>query len=1434
MPINPRPIPKNDVDDWTAVNLFPDSNAAGRGMPKVSADDSDWTTVDLFAKPEEPVARTIGGTIKDIGVSVAKGVIGLGEAAVGLADIPTFGIVGKTMEGYLGYDPKKTQEFLGEFYSPVQKKAFGEVEQAVGFLGTIKESLKHPSTIGHYAIESFPLMLGGASAARGLLAIGMKSPLLAGAIGEGIVSAGAAAEQTRQQTEDGLLTAKQALIPAISGAGTAMFALVGGLVAQKLGIIDVDTFLAGGSNVTTTGVIKRIIGGGITEGAFEELPQSMQEQVWLNAALDKPLLEGVPEAGATGMLAGAAMGAGFNIFTGGVAGDPTARDELLEDYEKDATAKEILTGREEAKRVRAEDLEAEESAAVFEDVGTDRATEDAGARADAGIKAESAEKVRPDLTDKQDEGTGKALTQREISEEIADKFYQSPSPKTAEESAKVFEEEIKRHEKISVPTKQKWSRHVPFFENTIRANKEMVLGSQEVLDAEEYKRFWSNELTKDDYLKKSAPGLSELRKQLKDEEDKGNIKPEYVVFWEKELNKIEYARQSQSSLESLRNRLAEEEKAGNIKPEYVVFWEKELNKLENTKLSSKGISDLGKQLSIEESEGNIQPEYANWWKEKLERLDQVRQSIIGKEGLMSELSNEERSGILSRKFEKTKKIESKEQIKFIGTRKTAKGEQPTFEDKSGFRVDYDTAKHEISNVDEYETAKTQTPKPAEPSKQEATEEAIKVVPIAEGVFKKPISPKPSKVRTLRGAIKELGGIDFLNYTGELKDLEVSVKKSISKKGALGIDQAVDELIADGWLDKDATVSSFLEALRTDPKGLLSRDRIGVEIADKKPHELSAREKRLKEEMEYEAEAPPGGSYVTLNAEDLPVGKKMTLLEDKTASGWDTYEIIEKDSFGITLKDGNEITLSPLDKVQVLKKDIKDVSKVEVISPDGTYVDRKKTKSVEKDGLKATYYGVYRKDGAFKSWLTKAEIEKIKADKGKPSLTLKQESYGKQAGTKPVDKMKQQGLGLEVEDKTQPSLFEKKKEEPLSPKPAEKPSGIAATYKKRDGVHIVEVADEKGNVFGKARFVDKSDGITIQPGSIFYVEPKYRRQGISTRLFEKAEEITGKEIIRTGVTTPTGSVFYDAWFSKKDEKKKEKPYEKEKTESTKVKAVKPQDTIIRKDFQERVIAGQDLIDEIKSVGRIKTINPDGTVTLYHGTSPENAKIIKKEGLKKQSYLSLTKKETLGHIQQYDKKEIIEINVDARDVEFSSGTQEIYIPDGLVLGEDRIWKSPERMRSEIQFSTKTGKPQDILTRKDLKDIFEPMKNIRTGINKAGNLYFGVQGRPAVEILEVDHVDGYIQVKKGDDVERIPVGSYLHNTIKLKTGGKGHTADINTAFHEFFHYISGAGVLTNNDIKALDSTIGKENVTEEDRATYVGNNLADWHNQNSQEDF
>jgi len=266
--------------------------------------------------------RTVGGTLGDVAVTAGKGIVGAGEAAVGLANLATPGIdIAGLAEKYAGYDPKTVQKLLTEQYSPAQQAANKKVEEAKGFFGTAGAMLENPSTIAHSVLESAPLMIGGGAIARGLIKATPKlatkgGALVASALGEGSVGAGSAAEQIRQ--EKGKLDTKGAAAAIASGAGTGIFNFIGGSLARKFGFADIDTMLAG-SGVKGRGkdIAGRIVKGGISEGVFEELPQSMQEQIWQNAALDKPLMQGVPEAGATGMLVGAAMGGGANAASVG-------------------------------------------------------------------------------------------------------------------------------------------------------------------------------------------------------------------------------------------------------------------------------------------------------------------------------------------------------------------------------------------------------------------------------------------------------------------------------------------------------------------------------------------------------------------------------------------------------------------------------------------------------------------------------------------------------------------------------------------------------------------------------------------------------------------------------------------------------------------------------------------------------------------------------------------------------------------------------------------------------------------------------------------------------------------------------------------------------------------------------------------------------------
>lgn len=262
----------------------------------------------------------------DVGISALKGAIGVPEAAVGLLDIPTGGLAGKAAEA-IGFRPKDAKAMLDEQYSGQQKDAFKAVNDANGFGGKFVAALQNPSVVGHTVVESLPSMGAGGVVGRGVLAAAPRLGAgVAAGIGEGVVAGGSAAEQIRQETADGRLTAGQAGLAFASGVGTTAFSALGNKVAKSLGIHDVDTMLVGA--VTTPGkakgVVRRVLEGAASEGILEELPQSIQEQVLQNLALGKPLDEGVDQAAVLGLLSGAAMGGGANVLGGGrpAANDP--------------------------------------------------------------------------------------------------------------------------------------------------------------------------------------------------------------------------------------------------------------------------------------------------------------------------------------------------------------------------------------------------------------------------------------------------------------------------------------------------------------------------------------------------------------------------------------------------------------------------------------------------------------------------------------------------------------------------------------------------------------------------------------------------------------------------------------------------------------------------------------------------------------------------------------------------------------------------------------------------------------------------------------------------------------------------------------------------------------------------------------------------------
>ena len=291
----------------------------------------------------KPTGRSLLGTAKDIGITGIKGAMGLTEAVVGAADIARKGLplgrylpgVGESLEKYAGWKPGLTREALETEYTPEQQKAFREVAQAKGFVPTIKAMGQYPSTIAHAGIESAPLLLLGGGVGGAARAAGV-GEVASAALGEGLLAAGLQREQIRQEVGgEKRMTPEKELAAIASGLGTAAISTATGGVARKLGIEDIDIAITNkiGNAVakkvgaetaeqvankfgkTTLDIAKKVVGGGALEG-LEELTQSAQEQVWMNAATDRPLMEGVKEAAAQGAIVGAAMGTATNAVMG--------------------------------------------------------------------------------------------------------------------------------------------------------------------------------------------------------------------------------------------------------------------------------------------------------------------------------------------------------------------------------------------------------------------------------------------------------------------------------------------------------------------------------------------------------------------------------------------------------------------------------------------------------------------------------------------------------------------------------------------------------------------------------------------------------------------------------------------------------------------------------------------------------------------------------------------------------------------------------------------------------------------------------------------------------------------------------------------------------------------------------------------------------------
>ena len=260
------------------------------------------------------------GWVGDTIVDAARAPVTFSQGLAGLANLATGGAGGKILDA-VGYNPRAAQGAMSEHYSDSRKQAMQElsaagdsaeqkVADANGVWDTTKAAvsgagdiagamLRNPSLIQEQVIQTLPDLLAGAGvvggAAKRIAARGGEAALEASAnklswMGhgvEGLQVAGQNAEQIRESDPDNL-AGQYLQLPA--GAVTG---LIGRGASKIPGFGDAQTAaqlaIAGPKGAAkellgSGGVPAQVLKAGISEGMFQELPQSAQEQIWQNVA----------------------------------------------------------------------------------------------------------------------------------------------------------------------------------------------------------------------------------------------------------------------------------------------------------------------------------------------------------------------------------------------------------------------------------------------------------------------------------------------------------------------------------------------------------------------------------------------------------------------------------------------------------------------------------------------------------------------------------------------------------------------------------------------------------------------------------------------------------------------------------------------------------------------------------------------------------------------------------------------------------------------------------------------------------------------------------------------------------------------------------------------------------------------------------------------
>lgn len=279
-------------------------------------------------------SNTWGEAALNVPVQLLSGAVGLGQAAYGLGNMATLGVLDR-VAGLSG-NFQETQNILSSWQSAPTQRAAEDVQTAFqneGVVSGLGEAITSPAFLQQLVVGNLPSLLPGAAAARAGAAAGAANAAARGLTGE---AAGTVATQTAQRALGRAVGGQVAgavnvdTINAVDEAGgSELQGQLGGLGAGALaglaapllmratgaGALEAAAAnaLPGGTalGLGAGGVVRNVLGG-VAREAAEEAPQSASERIAQNIFTPgADVFEGVGQAAALGGLAGGLLGGGM-------------------------------------------------------------------------------------------------------------------------------------------------------------------------------------------------------------------------------------------------------------------------------------------------------------------------------------------------------------------------------------------------------------------------------------------------------------------------------------------------------------------------------------------------------------------------------------------------------------------------------------------------------------------------------------------------------------------------------------------------------------------------------------------------------------------------------------------------------------------------------------------------------------------------------------------------------------------------------------------------------------------------------------------------------------------------------------------------------------------------------------------------------------------